>query len=352
MQFFVGIDIGGTTTTVAIGNSEQTVCYISEQFETESAAGPASVIQDIVARIELMLKDCDVRWSAIAGVTLSTPGPATLDGTLIKTPNLKHENWNQCPIRQRLQDNLPELPADCDVYYLGDGQAAALGEFQIRSRTWFYEPIKLPTMPSKLNSMFMVIVGTGLGGGEVREHSVVRGLAGRAGHAGHLFLPSFAFRYPHDAQLIVGNAASTLESAVSLTSLTHQLEYRLSLPQWSDHPLNQTTEPMKNRAKTLRRYVADGDALAMELFSDQANALGIGLLAINYVGDYDTLIVGGGVCDLAESPRQQYLDMAIAAYQKYCLDGFRNECHIEYSVCGDAGPVIGAVAYAWQCSTP
>ncbi len=40
----------------------------------------------------------------------------------------------------------------------------------------------------------MVIVGTGLGGGSVRDGVPIQGSQGRAGHVGHILLPPYAFR--------------------------------------------------------------------------------------------------------------------------------------------------------------
>jgi glucokinase len=193
----------------------------------------------------------------------------------------------------------------------------------------------------------MVAVGTGFGGGEVREGVTVRGAKGRAGHAGHLMLPAEAFRYEHDQQLRVGNAFCTTESAVSLTALTHQLGYRLSLDQWRDHPLNRFNGSMKSKAKQLRELAAEGDELALQLFDDQARAMGISLLMINYIGDYDLLVIGGGVCDLTPQLRDRYLRGAERAYLDHALDGFRDLVAISYSVCGDHASVIGALYHAY-----
>ncbi|MCG8648814.1 MAG: ROK family protein, partial [Pirellulales bacterium] len=154
--------------------------------------------------------------------------------------------------------------------------------------------------------------------------------------------------YQHDRQLRVGNAYSTAESAISLTALTHQLGYRLTLDQWRNHPLQRQTCSLRDKAKQLRELAADGDELAQELFDDQAKALGITLLMVNYMGDYDLLVIGGGVCDLAEPTRRRYLKLAEQAYHDHALDGFRNWDGFSFSICGDYASVIGSVANALE----
>ncbi len=266
---------------------------------------------------------------------------------LLKTPNLNAEHWDRFNIRLALEEAFTKRSLKLPVRYIGDGQAAALGEFSVRSGLLHHEAAEVAT-DSHLHSLFMVIVGTGLGGGEVRNGQVVRGLEGRAGHAGHLLLPAYAFRYEHDRELRVGNALSTVESAVSLTALAHQLGYRLELEEWRDHPLNSQSGTVRDKAKRLRELAAEGDALAGQLFDDQAHALGIALLDINYLGDYDLIVIGGGVCDLVPAVRERYRLRAEAAYREYALDGFRNLTHFEFSACGDAAPVIGALANAYD----
>ncbi|MCM2369326.1 ROK family protein [Aporhodopirellula aestuarii] len=361
MGIYIGVDVGGTTSTVCVGDGNGQLIEITPQFPTRSDEGPSATIADIAAEIVRVLGSNGKQLSDVKMVTIATPGPATCEGVLLSTPNLKHPEWNNCPVRELLEKKLREearkddrVDAKIDggelsVRYLGDGQAAALGEFavrrgdiQVKSEIANRWNINIQDPEADLNSLFMVAVGTGLGGGEVRNREVVRGSEGRAGHAGHIMLPVDVFRYQHDQELQVGNAFSTVESAVSLTALTHQLAYRLELDQWKKHSLHQVDGTAKDRAKRLRELAADGDELALELFDDQATALGVALLMIQYIGDFDDLVIGGGVCDLAPNVRDRYLAKVKKAFYQRALDGFRSFDAISFSHCGDQASVIGA----------
>ncbi|MBI2479789.1 MAG: ROK family protein [Planctomycetia bacterium] len=353
MTYSIGIDVGGTTSTIAIGNSECEVLDVSDQFATRTVEGPQTTIASIANEVAAGLKRIGAAPDQLTDVGLATPGPATLDGVLLNTPNFNAQQWNKFPFRATLEEKIREASPAASVCYIGDGQAAALGEYSIRTGAVTWGRVTLgDSDTSNLSSLLMVIVGTGLGGGEVRNGKVVRGKEGRAGHAGHILLPPYAFRYEHDRQLLVGNAKCTVESAVSLTALTHQLEYRLTFEQWRDHPLKSAPGSMRDKAKQLRGLASQKDPLALELFSDQARALGIGLLSANYLGDYDLLVIGGGVCDLAPEIREQYRTTAEQAYREFALDGFRNLERFEFSVCGDEAPVIGALAHAYLSASP
>lgn len=347
MTYFVGVDVGGTTSTVAIGGDRRNALFVSPQFATHATEGPEKTLAAVVEQVVADVRRCGGDLADVAGVCIATPGPATLDGILLKTPNLNPKYWDRYPIRQELQQALGRAGVVAPVHYVGDGQAAALGEYAVRSGALTLEYGPPPIDPvSDLHSLFMVIVGTGLGGGEIRNGRVVQGREGRAGHAGHLLLPHYAFRYDHDRTLVVGNAPCTVESAVSLTALTHQLAYRLGLDAWKDHSLNSAPGTPRDKAKQLRELAAAGDPLALELFDDQARALGLALLNVNYLGDYDLLVIGGGVCDLSPEVRERYRQLAEETYRQYALDGFRNLSHFEFSACGDAAPVLGALAQA------
>lgn len=347
MSHCIGIDVGGTTSTIAIGNGAREVVHVSDQFSSRTAEGPKVTIQAISDQIIAGLKAIGVSPDQVTDIGLSTPGPATFDGVLLNSPNFNPQLWNEFPFRAAVQDKMREVSSEVSVHYLGDGQSAAFGEYSVRKTAVKWDRVSShKEIGQDLSSLFMVIVGTGLGGGEVRGGCAVRGHEGRAGHAGHIFLPPDAFRYEHDRNLVVGNAKCTVESAVSLTALAHQLEYRLTLEKWRDHPLQSLPETSREKAKRLRGLAAESDALALELFHDQARALGIGLLAVNYLGDYDVLVIGGGVCDLAPKVRAQYRATAEQAYREFALDGFRNLDHFEFSTCGDESPVIGSLAYA------
>jgi len=346
VRYFIGVDVGGTTTTLAVGNKRREVLYVAEQFPTRSEQGPHAVVQLITEHVQAEVEKLGAAMSDIAAVGLATPGPATVDGLLLKTPNLNPELWDQFPIRAELEHSLKKCHPEIRVHYLGDGQAAALGEYAVRSgaMTWKAE-VSDHTPDPAISSLFMVIVGTGLGGGAVSDARLVRGRKGRAGHVGHITLPPHAFRYEHDRKLQVGNAYCTAESAVSLTGLVHQLEYRLSLPAWKEHRLHGVPGTIRDKAKQLRVLAAEGDQLALELFEDQARALGITMLNANYLGDYDLLVIGGGVCDLAPQVREWYARIAAESYRQHALDGFRDFDGFEFSLCGDDAPVIGALAW-------
>lgn len=354
MSFYVGIDIGGTTSTIALGAPSGDLVRISEQFPTPTREGPVQTISLLVEKVNELLLPLATNLEDVVTVGLASPGPASQDGILEPSPNLIASDWRYFPMRAELEKRFQSHGHAIRVRYIGDGQAAALGEHAVRTGRIETRRCDAPRFTplteelQDLRSLFFLAVGTGLGGGEVRDGQVVRGRNGRAGHAGHLLLPQHAFRYEYDRHFRVGNTVSSAESAVSLSALTRQLSHRLSLPEWRHHPLNDVDLPAKEKAKSLRRLAAESDPLALELLDDQARALGMVALMVNYLGDHDLVVIGGGICEMAEPVRQRYLELVRRSYFDHALDGFRDICRIEYSVVGDNASVIGALAFAYD----
>src|SRR5688572_30493285 len=199
MPYYIGVDVGGTTSTLAVGNERREVVYVSDQFPTTPEKGPQSSIAAIVSAALDAMQRLGATLAEVARAAIVTPGPATMDGVLLATPNLNRELWDNFPIRAGLEHALRGHAAKIDVRYLGDGQAAALGEFAVRSKSLTWHRVPANSLPSEtLNSLFMVIVGTGLGGGAVLGGKAMQGSQGRAGHVGHILLPDYAFRHEHD----------------------------------------------------------------------------------------------------------------------------------------------------------
>ncbi|MCK2213457.1 ROK family protein [Actinomadura sp. ATCC 31491] len=277
----VGLDNGGNANnaTVLDGSGRFLVDGMVES-PSRVREGPKAALQALAEAMERVLEVTGVRRSAVAGVGLDTPGPASADGVISSrgSTNFLHPEWAGFDIRTALEELL-QLP----VVYSNDANAAAL----YAHYTYFG-----PERAGRASSV-SAIVGTGLGGGVVEAGQVVRGAAGMAGELGHIPLPSAGLL--EDGQALpacnCGNAGD-VESFASLTGIEKNL-----LPYWiakyPDHPL--AAEPLPVAARALRAYAEREDPLALSVFEQQAKALGmLFTIAANFT-DPHAYFVGGGV---------------------------------------------------------
>ena len=289
----VGLDNGGTTNNATVLDQSGTF-LVGRLVETPSLVqeGPEVAVEALVASFEQVLEVVGAVPSAVRAVGLDSPGPASADGVISSrgSTNFSHPGWRGFDFRGALEERLG-LP----VVYNNDANAAALYAHHVRYGAEAAE-----------HSSISAIVGTGLGGGVVEAGQVVKGAAGMAGELGHVPIPMEGLLaegqpLPRCNCGFVGDA----ESVASLTGIEKNL-----LPYWltrfEGHELGRLPS-LAEAAKFVRRYGERGDPLALEIFRQQAMALGrLFTIAANY-SDPSTYFLGGGVVEAAPEFRDRFL---------------------------------------------
>jgi glucokinase len=135
---------------------------------------------------------------------------------------------------------------------------------------------------------------------------IVKGAAGFAGELGHMPIP-MAGLLEEDQPVPSCNCGlfADAESIASLTGIVRNL-----LPYWltryPDHEL--AGLPISQAAKMVRGFAERGDAMALDVFRQQAMAIGrVFSLAAKFT-DPDTYFVGGGVIEAAPHFRDWFVD--------------------------------------------
>jgi len=288
-----GIDNGGTSNNATILDASGRF-LVDRLVETPSRVteGPEVAVEAMAGALDTVLELTGVPLSAVRGVGLDTPGPASADGVISSkgATNFAQPAWRGFDVRGALEARLG-LP----VVYNNDANAAALYAHHVR----FGEA-------ADGHSSISAIIGTGLGGGLIERGRVVKGAAGMAGELGHVQIPMhglLAEGQPMPACNcgFVGDA----ESVASLTGIEKNL-----LPYWltrfENHELSRAGS-MKEAAKRVRGLGEREDPLALAIFQQQAMAIGrLFTIAANY-SDPDTYFLGGGVVETTPKFRQWFL---------------------------------------------
>jgi predicted NBD/HSP70 family sugar kinase len=182
------------------------------------------------------------------------------------------------------------------VVYNNDGNAAALYAHHVHFGD-----------EASNHSSVSLIVGTGLGGGVIEAGRVIKGAAGMAGEVGHVHIPMHGLLA--EAQPIPSCNCGFVGDAESFASLTG-IEKNL-LPYWltrfPDHDLNRV-ESLSDAAKLVRGYGDAKDPMAVEIFTQQAIALGRLFTIVSNLFDPDAYFLGGGVVEASPSFREWYLE--------------------------------------------
>ncbi len=289
----VGLDVGGTKTNATVLD-EHGRFLVDRMIETPSRVGdgPEAALDAIRAVLELVLHAAGTSAVAVRAVGLDTPGPASANGVIAArgATNFSQPEWWGFDFRTAVERHLG-LP----VIYNNDGNAAAL-----------YAHDQLFADEAHRRSSVSAIVGTGLGGGVIELGHVIRGATGMAGELGHVHIPMDGLLgdgqpMPSCNCGFVGDA----ESVASLSGLERNL-----LPFWltryPDHPV--AALPLKDAARQIRSYGEQGDEMALQIFAQQARAIGrLFTIAANFT-DPDAYFVGGGVIEAEPHFRTWFID--------------------------------------------
>ena len=292
----VGLDNGGTTNNATVLDSEDRF-LVDRMVETPSYVreGPEKAIEALALSFEQVLELTGTPREIVRAVGLDTPGPVSADGVISSrgATNFGNLEWRGFDVRGALERIL-----GIRVVYNNDANAAALYAHHV-----FFGAAGDADRRSSVSA----IIGTGLGGGVVERGQVVQGAAGMAGELGHVWIPMDGLLGPGQPVPVCNCGLSgDAESVASLTGIEKNL-----LPYWlSRFPEHELAgiSPKGTAAKLVRGYGEAGDELALEIFTQQAMAVGrLFSIAANFT-DPDVYFVGGGVVEAAPQFRDWFLD--------------------------------------------
>jgi glucokinase len=290
----VGLDNGGTTNNATVLDCEDRF-LVDRLVESPSYVreGPEKAIQALAMSFEQILELTGTARDTVRAVGLDTPGPVSADGVIASkgATNFGNPDWRGFDVRGALEQAI-----GIRVLYNNDANAAALYAHHV-----YFGPDE-----ADRRSSVSVIIGTGLGGGVIERGRVVQGAAGMAGELGHVWIPMDGLLGPGQPVPACNcGLPGDAESVASLTGIQKNL-----LPYWlSRFPGHELAgSPVATAAKLVRGLGEAGDPLALEIFGQQAMAVGrLFTIAANFT-DPDVYFVGGGVVEAAPHFRDWFLD--------------------------------------------
>lgn len=265
-KFSIGVDLGGTNLRAsAVARSGR----VLEDFQipTEASDGPEHVVERMVQGIREVREGHSGK--DLIGIGVGVPGLVRLDsGVIVEAPNLP--GWNDFPLKERLEDWL-----DLPVLVENDANAAALGEVWLGAG-------------HDLDSLILLTLGTGIGGGIISRGHIVHGADGMAGELGHTTVDP---RSPHVCGC--GNVGC-LEAEASGTAIR---KMGTAAAESGRSPRLRALLKEKGRLTPLlvAQAADEKDAAAIEIFKHVGWALGISLGSAINAFNFPLYLLAGGV---------------------------------------------------------
>ena len=241
MSLAAGIDVGGTKCLGVVVDDQGKV--------VREVRKPTPTADQLVATLATIVGELGEHTS----VGLGVPGLISRDGVIRSSPNMI--TAIEFPVREQLANALDET-----VWCDNDATCAALAEWQrgagIGSR-----------------DMWMVTLGTGIGGGLVSGGALQHGAHGHAGEVGHMVVQA-------DGHACPCGQRGCWERYASGAGLSHLAG-------------GVAGEVVIDRART-------GDVASLKALDEFSTWVALGLANIANMSDPDTIVVGGGVMENAD----------------------------------------------------
>jgi glucokinase len=334
-QLFVGVDMGGTDIKATVTDQNGTLLFDAfPKVLSLASEGPQTTVGQLKIAADKALELAHGTWDEVVSVGLDTPGPASLDGVLGRSPNLKHPEWPNFAIRAAFEAAIGK-----PVVYSNDGNAAA---------AWEYHRLYGDAKDKILGA---VILGTGLGGALVQGGEVLTGVRGYGAEFGHVRLPTYDLVTDGDVPVCGCGKKACAEAFISLTALDRQLRKIFERGEHPEHPLRQIPDEGRARAVRLLGLAQKGDGLAQDLFDVQAKALGLLLVQLAHAFDPHIFLIGGGITESSETFRARYMRAVKETFRREAFPLLGQEIEIAYTEDLDWAGCRGAALIArrhWQ----
>lgn len=256
-QFYIGVDVGGTT--VKMGLFSDTGELLEKwEIPTRLENQGSYILADIVDNIEEKRAE---RGGNIKGIGVGIPGPVTDDGVVLKCANL---GWDVFSVKNELAG----LTGVGNVKVANDANVAALGEMWKGGGRGY-------------DSIVMVTLGTGVGGGIIQQGKILTGSKGAGGEIGHTKVN------PKETEICGCGNKGCLEQYASATGIVRMAKEGLR----EDSCLTK----QKITAKSVFDGAKAGDAYCLEIVEKFGEYLGLALSNVAHVIDPEAFVIGGGV---------------------------------------------------------
>lgn len=255
---YLGVDIGGTDIKFGVIDLDNKLVY-SDKIHTPLDLDDRGIMKAIADKCKDIISEYP-----IAGIGVGTPGEINKKKGTVNAANLPFKN---SPIISYLREEI-----DLPIHLENDACCAAIGEA--------YEGVRA-------KNMFMVTLGTGIGGGIVIDGKIYSGSMGNAGEIGHICID------PDGMECACGHTGCW-ECYGSVSALIKQT--KAAADENPDSILSQVIkEKGKITGKTVFTALDKGCPVAKSVFDKYIAYLSIGIRNIIVTFDPDTVVIGGGI---------------------------------------------------------
>lgn len=263
-EYGFGADIGGTTIKMGLFKNDGELIDKWE-IKTDTTDNGEHILQDIANTVHGKMVEKNLTKNMVEGIGVGVPGAVNNRGIVNKAVNL---GWGVKPVEKELSD-LVGLPVRAG----NDANVAALGENWMGAARGY-------------DSILMVTLGTGIGGGIIINGKILAGANGAGGEIGHIIVNE------DEIESCGCGHYGCIEQYASATGIA-RMARRMMANSMEDSSLRSFGDDVT--AKDVFDAAKDGDKLANAVVDKICDLLGSTIAKICDVVDPDAVVIGGGV---------------------------------------------------------
>lgn len=311
MDYYVGIDLGGTNTKIGLLNIEGDILK-SSIIKTLSSEGVDKTMERIWGVIQELAKEANINIKNVKGIGMGIPGPVEDQSIVAFFANFPWgTNVNVKEKLEKITGIEAKLDNDANIIALGEAKyGAAKGS----------------------KSSVTVALGTGIGGGIYVNGMLVSGFKGAGGEIGHM-------KIVKDGRVCGCGQKGCFEAYASATGLIREAVSRLTVNKQNLLYTMIEGNVAGLEAKDIFDAAKEGDAFSLDLVDYEAEYLAMGIANILNIINPETIVLGGGVAlagDILLDPLRKKLE-------KYALPVTLEDLKIVQGILGNEAGIKGAV---------
>jgi glucokinase len=309
----VGVDVGGTKVAAGRVTGSRATGIAERPTDLSSAA---ALLDELAAAVRETIE----RTGPADAVGVGVPSQVEFSrGACVQSVNIPLEG---VPLRDELRSRLGDTP----VYVDNDANAAALAEAQF-------------TDDAPAQSLLMLTLGTGVGGGVVIDGRIFRGSSGLGAELGHVVVEADGPECPGKCP-----NRGCLEAFCSGTALEREATAFAAR-----NPTTRLGRLAADRAGRVKgrdvvEAARDGDGDARALLEALGRWLGVGIASFVNIFEPEHVVIGGGLSVAADL----FLATAEAEARARALPAIVGRTRIAVAKAGNDAGVIGAGLLAAQ----
>lgn len=317
MKRFIGCDLGGTNLRAAIVDVESGVVLHSMSVPTLAREGYEVVMRRMADMFVNLLASVQISRDDIGGIGIGAPGVLDLErGETLFLPNLPG-TWPHVPLGPTIS-GLVGLP----VALLNDVRSITFGEWRFGAGRG-------------VDTMAVLAVGTGIGGGLVINRQLHLGIGGTGGELGHMVID---FNGPRcgcgNYGCLEAFASGPAIALMGMRAVSQGLTTRIG--ELCGYNLNLITPELIAQAALM------GDEFAIDVFEKAGFYLGVAASSICAAVGPQKIVIAGGVAHagrLLLEPMERTMRARVRVMPV-------ERVQIVSAKLGDDAGVIGAAAWA------